>query len=59
MTPLREKMKQEMTLYGYSLSTQDRYINEVIKLQAFYNVNPAKLKEPEIRSYLLSLKKRI
>jgi hypothetical protein len=41
MTTLREKMKQEMTLRGYSLGTQQNYLNAVIKLHNYFKRNPA------------------
>jgi len=59
MTTLREKMKQEMILIGLAESTQNRYLQAVIKLRKYYNKSPAKLSSTEVRNYLLSLKKRI
>ena len=53
MTTLREKMKQEMTLRGYSPSTQDVYLRSVVKLNNHFNRNPAKLTEEEIKEFLL------
>ena len=58
MTTLREKMKQEMILIGLAESTQQRYIESVVKLQNYYKKSPAKLSNDEIRNYLLDLKKR-
>ena len=43
MTTLRDKMKQEMTLRGYSPGTQENYLRAVIKLKDHFNRNPAKL----------------
>ncbi len=59
MTNLREKMKQEMTLIGLAESTQKHYLQIVVKLYEYYGKSPAKLSVVEIRTYLLSLKKRI
>ena len=59
MTNLREKMKQEMLLIGLARSTQKRYLDEVVKLHAFYQKSPAKLSNEEIHTYLLHLKKRL
>lgn len=53
MTTLREKMKQEMTLRGYSLGTQDLYLRSVVKLHDYFNRNPANLAEDEIKAFLL------
>jgi integrase/recombinase XerD len=53
MTTLREKMKQEMTLCGYSPSTQDVYLRSVVKLHDHFNRNPAELTEEEIKAFLL------
>ena len=53
MPNLREKMKQEMTLRGFSLGTQENYLRAVIKLNDYFNRNPAKLTTEEIKSFLL------
>jgi len=55
MTTLRDKMKQEMILRGYSPGTQENYLRAVIKLKDHFNRNPAKLTEAEIKSFLLTL----
>jgi integrase/recombinase XerD len=55
MTTLREKMKQEMILRGFSKGTQENYLRAVIKLHDHFNRNPAKLSAEEIRSFLLTL----
>jgi site-specific recombinase XerD len=56
MTSLRAKMKQEMTLRGLSSATQEKYLNSIIKLNDFYQCNPAKLTENDIKAFLLSPK---
>lgn len=53
MTTLREKMKQEMTLHGYSPRTQELYLRAVIKLHDHFNRNPSELTEKEIKAFLL------
>lgn len=58
MTTLREKMKQEMQLIGLAESTQQRYIQVLVKLQEYFSKRPDKLITSEIRDYLLALKKR-
>lgn len=54
MTSLREKMKQELQLRGYSIGTQANYLKSVIKLYNFYKCNPAKLGAVEIKKFLLA-----
>jgi len=58
MTTLRQKMKDEMTLFGLAESTQDKYLNILIKLYDYYNKSPAKLTHDEVRQYLLHLKSK-
>ena len=53
MTSLRNKMKQEMTLRGFSSGTQDHYLRSIVKLNDHYNRSPAQLSEDEIKSFLL------
>lgn len=53
MTTLREKMKQEMILRGFSIGTQKNYLRSVIKLHDYCKRSPAKLTEDEIKSFLL------
>ena len=55
MPTLRDKMKQEMILRGFSLGTQDNYLRAVIKLNDYFNRNPAKLTTEEIKSFLFNL----
>jgi len=55
MTTLREKMKEEMKLRGFSEGTQKKYLYEIIKLKKHYQVSPAKLSQEEIKAYLLYL----
>jgi len=55
MPTLREKMKQEMQLRGFSFGTQKKYLYEVIKLYKHYDLSPAKLSKEKIKEYLLYL----
>lgn len=57
MSTLREKMKNEMILFGLAESTQAIYLKAVINLRDYYNQSPTKLTEQEIKTYLLYLKK--
>ena len=52
MSELREKMKMDMELKGYSSNTIKNYINHVSRFAKFYNKSPEFLKEKEIREYL-------
>jgi integrase/recombinase XerD len=55
MPTLREKMKDEMQLRGFSINTQKQYLYELIKLYKYYQRSPAKLNQKEIKQYLLYL----
>ena len=55
MPTLREKMKQEMTLRGFALGTQENYLRAVIKLYEHFKRNPAKLSTEEVKDFLLTL----
>jgi integrase/recombinase XerD len=55
MTTLRQKMKQEMTLRGFSAGTQKHYLYAVTQLNDYYHRSPAKLSEEEVKSFLLFL----
>ena len=59
MSTRREKMKQEMILFGLAESTQERYLQATTKLYEHYNKSPAKLSVDELKAYLMTLKKRI
>ena len=52
MSELREKMKMDMELRGYSPKTIKNYINHVSSFAKFYNKSPELLEENEIRDYL-------
>jgi len=54
MTTLRDKMKRELILRGYSFGTQENYLKSATKLYEFYQRNPAKLSVEEIKNFLLS-----
>lgn len=55
MTELRQKMKDEMSLRGFSEGTQANYIRAIAGLSGYYHRSPAKLTEQEIKKYLLYL----
>ena len=56
MTPLRQRMIEDMQLRGFSPATQKVYVKAVIKLSEYYNRSPDQISEEEIRVYFLYLK---
>ena len=54
MTPLRQRMLDEMKLAGLMASTQKVYVREVRRLAAYYRRCPAELSQDEVRRYLLA-----
>ena len=52
MSELRERMKMDMELRGYSPITIKSYINHVSNFAKFYNKSPELLKEKQILEYL-------
>ena len=55
MSPLRQKMINEMTLRGFSPRTHQSYIDAVAGLAKFFNKSPDRLDKEEVQSYLLHL----
>lgn len=55
MTPLRQKMINEMTLRGFSPRTQEAYLSAVAGLAKHYKQSPEKITKGMIRDYLLYL----
>ena len=58
MSPLRQRMIENMKLAGLSSATQAAYIKAVRGLAAYYQRSPDQLSEEEVRSYLLALRER-
>ena len=56
MTPLRQKMIEDMQLRGLAKRTQEAYVRAADGLAAYYRKSPAAVNEEEIRQYLLYLK---
>jgi integrase/recombinase XerD len=52
MSELRQKMKMDMELKGYSSRTINNYTRIVSNFAKYYNKSPELLKEKEIREYL-------
>ena len=55
MTPLRQKMINEMKLRGFSVNTQKSYIGAVAGLAGFYNTSPDRLHAEKVQAYLLDM----
>jgi integrase/recombinase XerD len=58
MTPLRQRMIQDLRLRGYSDRTVEAYTYAVRKLAEYYHTSPDKLSEEQVRQYLLHLTER-
>ena len=56
MTPLRQRMIEDMQLRGLSEITQDRYVRAVRQLAEHYGKSPDKIAEEDLRRYFLYLK---
>jgi integrase/recombinase XerD len=59
MTPLRQKLIDEIQLRGYSQSTQDNYVRWVAKLAQFYHRSPDQISDPEIKAFLVHLLRKL
>lgn len=55
MTPLRERLIEELALRGYSERTREAYVHAVACLAQYYGRAPDQLSEEELRAYLLRL----
>ncbi len=55
MTPLRQRMIQDLQLRGYSDRTVEAYVRSVAQLARFYHASPDTLTEEQLRDYLLHL----
>jgi site-specific recombinase XerD len=53
MTPLRQRMIDDMQLRGFSERTQEAYLRAVRQLAAHYGKSPALITEEELRQYFL------
>ena len=56
MTPLRQRMVEDMQLRGLSEKTQEAYVRAVRQLAEHYGKSPAQISEEELRQYFLYLK---
>jgi integrase/recombinase XerD len=53
MTPLRQRMIEDLQLRGYSTSTQKLYVSSVRQLCEHFNKSPGKITEENLREYFL------
>lgn len=56
MTPLQQRMIEDIQLRGLSARTQDAYVRAVRQLAEHYHTSPARITEEELRDYFLYLK---
>ena len=56
MTPLRQRMIEDLQLRGLSQKTQDAYVRAVRQLAEHYGKSPDRITEEELRQYFLYLK---
>jgi integrase/recombinase XerD len=56
MTPLRQRMMEDLQLRGLSAKTQDSYVRAVRQLAEHYRKSPDLITEEELRLYFLYLK---
>ena len=55
MTPLRQRMIEDMQLRGFSARTQESYATAVRQLADHYHTRPDRLTEEDLRRYFLYL----
>ena len=59
MTPLRQRMIEDLQLKGYSDSTQTLYVNAVRQLCEHYDKTPGHITEDELRDYFSYAKNEV
>lgn len=55
MTPLRQRLIQDLQLRNLSLNTQEAYVRAVAKLAQHYGKSPDQLSQDEVRAFLVHL----
>src|ERR1044072_1983395 len=55
MTPLRQKLIDEMDLRGLATSTKTNYVHWVYQLAKYYHRSPDEIADQEITAFLASL----
>jgi integrase/recombinase XerD len=59
MTPLRQKLIDEIQLRGFSSSTEYNYVHWVANLARFYNRSPDQISDQEIKAFLVHLLRKL
>ncbi len=55
MTPLRQRMREDMQLRGFAPRTQDVYIQAVQQFAVYYHKSPEQISDEEVRCYFVYL----
>lgn len=55
MTPLRQRLLEDMRLHGFSANTRQAYLRVIVRLAGHYRKSPDQLSEEELRQYFLHL----
>jgi len=55
VTPLRQRMIEDLQLRGYSPRTQEAYVHAVRQLAAHFHLSPDRITEDQLREYFLYL----
>jgi len=55
MTPLKQRMKEELVLRGYSERTIEIYLSHLKRLARHFNQRPDQLDDEQLRTYVLHL----
>ncbi|HSH82441.1 MAG TPA: site-specific integrase [Herpetosiphonaceae bacterium] len=55
MTPLRQRLREDMQLRGFAPRTQAVYIQAIEQFARFYDKSPAQITDEEVRRYFLYL----
>ncbi len=58
MTPLRQRMVEDMQLHGFAARTQEAYLGAVCQLARYYQKAPDTITEEELRHYFLRPRQR-
>jgi len=56
MTPLRQRMLEDMQLRGLAARTQESYLAAIQQLAVHYSKSPDLISEEELRQYFLYLR---
>jgi len=56
ISPLRQRMIEDMDMRGFSLRTQESYVRSVVDLQRYCKKSPDRLSNEQIRQYFVHLK---